>query len=188
MKLRHGVVGKCSLLIVFLLFGPPFSFAEITVQPDFQGTVLITFPNGDIALVEKGDPLPEIPPGSTIEVFGGHATVAAGGEDSVKVSCLGHQGVVGGGCSVEVNCGEKSGLFTMLKGTGRVTDQNGNEQALNEGEEYPIEIFPGPATETTGETTPPTAAGEPTGGPPAGGDLGEDPPVDSRSLEASISQ
>ena len=177
-----------SLFLLFLFLLTSRSYAKVILQPDFEGTVLITSSSGEITLIEPGQPIPEIPSGSTIEVFRGHLTVAADGPDTIKVACLGHQGIAsGGGASVGLSCGENSGAFKMLKGSGSAIDPSGKEQALEEGKEYPIKVSSAGETQGQGEA-PATAAGEPTGGPPAGGGLGEAPPIDSRSIESSPSQ
>ena len=147
---------------------------------------MITFPNGEMTLLEPGNPIPEIPADAVLEVFGGQFTVKTDKGEAVKVSCLGHQGTAEGGSSVTLSCRENSGVFRMIKGSARLVDQNGKEIALEEGKDYPLKIFPD--QNQPPQAAPATAAGTPTGGPPAGGDLGDAPAVDSRSVESSPSQ
>lgn len=148
--------------------------AVISVDPSFQGTLMIVFPGGEILLVEPGEDLPEIPPQSTIQVFDGQATIKTDG-DEVNVACLGQTGKAAG--AVNLQCGPDAGVLKVLAGKAGVSDPTGKVVNVNEGEEYSIVPVPGSAL--------PTGAGEEAGGPGISGALGDEPPVDSRSIEAS---
>lgn len=151
--------------------------AKIAIQPDFKGTIVITDPKGEISLLEVGDKIPEIASKSTVEVFDGDFTIAAEAGDSVQISCLDHEAALAEGSSASLACGEDSGLLKSLKGTISVTDPDGKTTPVEEGKEYPIKAG--------GKKAPATAAAAPEAGPAAGGDLGDAPPVDSRSVESS---
>ncbi len=152
--------------------------AKITVNPDFQGTLLVTFPDGKVQMYDAGEALPDIPSGSSIEVFGGKMTVSTDEGDSVKVSCLGSEGGVGGGGSATVGCGENEGKLSVIKGTVQMTSPDGSTKNLTEGQDYSIK-----SNEGTDQASPATSEGNPLGTPAP-----EVNPPDSRSLEASPSQ
>jgi len=132
-------------------------WARITIDPSFTGTLILTSPNGEVTLFEAGDPLPEITPKSTIEVFDGVFTMHTQTGDEVSVGCFGDGHSVGGGSTASLGCGENSGLLKV------------------DGKEFPIAGVQAPA-----ETAPPTAASNPTGVP-----TDQDTVPDSRNLQAS---
>ncbi len=159
-------------------FSGALTCGAIQVQPDFQGTLLITFPDGNVQFVNAGENLPDIPSGSTVEIFSGQLTVSAEPGESVTISCLGTSAGVGGGGSASVSCGEDSGSVKALSGNATIADQNGNTSELAEGSEFTIGApSPGPDAE-------PTAAGDEPGTP---ADTGGGPEPDSRSIESSPS-
>ena len=174
MKTKRSLVIACLLITILAL---P-AFAEIALESNFTGTVLITFPSGEIALVGAGESIPPIPPGSTIEVLDGKVTVRTGQSDAVKLSCLGHEGTAGGNASVECSCGGDSGLLKINKGSLNVVDREGKQTNLQEGSEYAIQVG-------APEKAPATAAGDTPGGSPLPGSLASEPPVDSRNIESS---
>ena len=132
------------------------SFAAITVDADFTGTLILTAPDGNVTLFEAGDKLPVITEGATLEVFDGAFNVHTGGSDHVQVGCFGQNQTTGGGASASLSCGES-------KGTLKIGDK-----------EYTLSAQPE-------EKPAPTAASEPTGVPLDGGT----PNPDSRSIQAS---
>lgn len=154
------------------------AFAEIALNSNFTGTVLITFPSGEIALVGTGEPVPPIPPGSTVEVLEGQVTVQTGQGDTVKLSCLGSEGLAGGDSSVVLSCGGDSGLLKILQGSLDLVNREGKETNLQEGSEYTIRVG-------APKAAPATAAGDTLGGSPLPGSLASEPPVDSRNIESS---
>ncbi len=160
-----------AFLALFLWVFP--AQAKITLNNDFKGTIVITLPNGEISLIEPGDPVPEIPSGSTLEVFDGNFTLATQEGDTVQLTCLGSAIGVGGGGSASLSCAEETGLLKVLTGSAHVKGPTDKESDVAAGTEY---AFKG------GETTdaPPTAATDPTGLP-----LAEDQPIDSRSIDSS---
>lgn len=150
--------------------------AKITINSDFEGTVVITFPNGEIALIEPGDPIPEIPQGSTLEVFDGTFTVTTEEGDQCQISCLEHSATASDGASASLSCAEESGVLKVTAGSIPIVTPAGTVSDVVAGTEYPIQA--GGA-----EQAPATAATEPAGTP-----VGDDaPPADSRSIESSPS-
>lgn len=176
MSRKRILILGVGVLFFSLMAGPVFS--EIILEPNFSGTLLITFPNGEITFIGPGEPIPEIPANSLVEVLEGQVTIHAGEGDTVNVSCLGEGGAAQGGSSVALTCGSDSGLLKVLQGSFNLVDREGNETNLSEGAEYPIQL--GEPSEA-----PPTAGLETRGGPPVGGDLAAEPPVDSRDVESS---
>jgi len=170
--------------VIFLWTVLPASlFAKITLDPDFKGTVVITSPDGELILLEPGDEVPDIVPGSTVEVFDGSATLHTEANDSIQASCLGNDFAVAAGDAASLSCGEETGSLKAIKGAIEATDPDGKTFEIAEGVEHAIKSRPGEP-----KKAPPAAAGEPPGGPPAEGALGETDVPDSRSLEASPSQ
>ncbi len=151
--------------------------AEINVDAAFKGTLIITGPKGEIQVLQAGDAIPEIIPGSTIEIFDGTLTVKNGENDDVTVSCLKTGIAVGGGGSATVTCGAESGTLAVIKNSVKFIKDAGTT-ALEEGKEYPITGQSGP------KTAPPTAALDNPNGTP----VANNPPVDSRSIQSSASQ
>ncbi len=152
----------------------PLAAAKIVLQPDFQGSLLITYPNGEIAMLNPGDPIPDIPSGSSIQVFKGSFSVQTEPGDSVKVACLAHEATAAGGASAGVSCSENAGAIEAKKGTLNLVDPTGKTFSIEEGNSYPIALVaPGEA--------PPTFGTEPTAFP----EDDQEVPVDSRSIDAS---
>lgn len=161
------------LYAFFLL--PLTAYSAVSVESGFQGTLVITSPEGEINLYEPGDALPEIQPGSTLEVFDGSFTVAIGASDKVQLACLEHE-IAGADASFKLACGETSGTLTAVKGTATVTKPDGTQATVKEGESYNI-------TPAAAEEAPATAEGD-TLGTEAGNDL---PEVDPTSVSNSPS-
>jgi len=157
-----------------LVFGCPLALAKITIDPGFEGTLVITTPEGDIQLVEPGEPMPEIASGSVIEVFDGTFTLTTEPGDSVEVSCLEHDASVSNGASLALTCGENSGLVKVLLKAVILTDIEGQQFDLAEGAEYQIKV------EDIGDEAPAAAAAEETGSSAL--DL---PTEDSRDIQSS---
>ena len=165
--------------ILIALLVPVIAEAKITVQPDFQGTLLVTFPDGTVQMIDVGEPIPDIPAGSSVEIFAGKMTLSTDPGDSLKLSCLGSEASVGGGSSVSFGCGESEGTLNVAKGTVQVTQADGSQKSLTDGQEYAIKS----QEDTTGQASPPTSEGDSLGTP-----AGEVNPPDSRSMEVSPSQ
>lgn len=180
---------KKYFLIVSLFFLSfivvPSLYAKISVDPSFTGTLLITYPSGEVVLIEPGDPIPDIPSNSILQIFHGQFTVTTEKGDKVQLSCLNHTASVGGGSSAQLSCGdvsENEGVLKALSGAIEIVDAAGQKSTLNEGMDFPIHVT------TVQEETPPTAAPETFGGEPLGDSLGSSSPVDSRGIESSPSQ
>lgn len=170
-----------AVFVFFAVFFQVFSLmAAPVIQPEFEGVLVVTSPAGDLTLLEPGEKIPAIVSDSVIEVFDGSFTVTTGQGDKVTGSCLNHKVKIENGASVKISGTENSGLVTVLEGEATVIDPSGKIRLLKKGEEYPISL-----TVVTESPAPTTAAGEPLGGPPAGGDLGQVAPPDSRNLQSS---
>ncbi|HLD50304.1 MAG TPA: hypothetical protein VJC08_03825 [bacterium] len=167
-----------AAMLLAALLTPAIAEAKITVQPDFLGTLLVTFPDGSVQMIDVGEPIPDIPPGSSVEIFAGKMSISTDPGDSLKLSCLGSEASVGGGSSVSFGCGESEGALSVTKGAVQVTQTDGSEKSITDGQEYVIK-----SQEGTGQASPPTAEGDSLGTP-----VGEVNPPDSRSMEVSPSQ
>ncbi|MBI3307291.1 MAG: hypothetical protein HYZ84_05775 [Candidatus Omnitrophica bacterium] len=169
---------KIAVFGIMSLFFCSAQTYAMTINPDFQGTLVVTSPAGEVNLINAGEPVPDLVSNSIIEVLNGEFTIATAENESVQLSCHGASVSVDGGSSASLSCGGDSGLLKALKGSVTVLDAAGKKIVLAEGEEYSI---------GSGEKkkAPATAAGEPTGGAPIGGGLAQNTPVDSRSLESS---
>ena len=172
MKMKPSLKVSSLLFILSLIAFP--AFAKVTVDPGFQGSLMITTPDGDVQLVEPGQTLPEIAPNSLSEVFNGQITLSTDEGESVLLSCLGTEASVGGGSSATLACSEEAGNLKVTKGSAHVKDPAGNEKDVPEGQEYPITL--------TEATAAPTGQGEETGTETETGNEGV---PDSRSIEAS---
>lgn len=163
--------------VLATLLIPAFAEAKISVNPDFEGTLLITFPDGKVQMYDPGEALPEIPSGSSIELFGGKMVVSTDAGDSLKLSLLGTEAQVAGNSSIAVSSGESDGKLSVVKGSLQVTQADGSQKGVPEGEEYTVTSNEGT------DSVPATSEGAPLGTP------AEDVnPPDSRSMEASPAQ
>ena len=159
------------LPVAVLILHPPFVFADTTVSclgysfsvpgdialdGQFQGTLMVTTPTGEVILVNEGDPVPTIPSGSTVEIFKGQANFKAGGKEAVDLAC-------------EKDT-EGTGEAKILTDGINVSDPAGDSKILQTGVVYPISILEAPPT---GQT------------PPEGTPVGDLPPVDNRNVPQS---
>ena len=171
---------KYVLCLGLILLGvAPAAHAKVTVQPDFEGTLLITAPDGKVSMIEKGEALPEIASGSKIEIFGGQMTVNTEEGDKLSCVCGVHEGTLAGAATVDVSCQESGSSIKAVKGTITLTDDKGTQRQIAEGSEQVLK-----GTDDSGETAPETEAGKEIGTEVDPGS----PPVDSRSVEASPNQ
>ena len=165
----------------FLMLITVPSYAKPAIQSNFTGTLSATLPDGKVILVEPGEKIPEISPGSTIEVFNGQFSIDAEEQDHIKLACLNHHmsllGLQFTEAKVSLRCEECSGRLKVIKGSVKLIDSDGKEWMIQEGKEYGIY--------GCGEKAPPTEEGTPSGGAAARGDLAKEPPVDSRNIETS---
>ncbi len=159
-----------------LMAFPVLSYAEITVSPDFEGSLVITSPDGTTEIFNSGDKLPVITSGSTITVMGGEAEISTGGDEKVNCNCLGANFDLPGASAVKLTCGTKTGNLEVTKGTTVVKSPAGDEKNLNSGDQYPI----APGDSNAAE---PTAAGESFGITPPG-----DSEPNSRDMAVSPGQ
>lgn len=125
--------------------------AAVVVGDDFQGTLVVTSPDGEIELVDAGDAVPQISSGSLVEIFDGIFSLKTEGSDSVEAACLGYIAAVGSGGSVTLSCGEESGLLNVLAGLIKVTDENGNIVELKAGESMQLILSGSPLAAPTAD-------------------------------------
>lgn len=171
-KLRYT---SCFLtFVVFFLFALP-AYADVRIQENFSGLLVVTSPAGDVIILEQGDPLPVIAQGASLEIYDGRFEVTTGAGEKVSLFCLNHDITVADGASAALTCHEESGSLEVLKGTVHMVDDQGVESDLPEGTVYPIK-----AGEP--ELAPPTGAGD-MGGFPATEPVGD---VDSRNIEEEV--
>lgn len=164
-------------LFAFLAFSASPGFAAVSVDPQFEGTLVITSPDGEINLIEPGDAVPAIANESIIEVFDGKFKVTTSEGDKISVSCLEHETVLSGAASLTLSCGENSGKIVVETGVVTLTDDEGKTVTLNPGDTYDIQM---PVLSEAA----PTAEGEELGLP---ADETEGDP-DSRNIEIQDSQ
>lgn len=145
----RSVKGLPVLLSLFFL-SIPLAHSAISVDSNFEGTLVLTTPEGEINLYEPGDPLPEIQPGSIIEVFDGSFSLTAGTGDQVQLACLEHD-ISSQGGSMRLACGETTGTLTVVKGSATVTSPDGEQASINEGDTYDINIEVVEEAEATAE-------------------------------------
>jgi len=126
------------LILVFLL--TPGVHAAITLEPDFSGTVILTLPDGEIAFLEPGDRVPEIPSGSQIEVIEGSATIRTEEGDSATIALIDHDVVVENGSSVTVEDQGVSATLKVLKGQAELIDFEGGSEILQTGSQRTVGI------------------------------------------------
>jgi len=171
-------------ILCFFVFWAAFSSfasANISIEDDSEGTLLMSFPDGTIEVIEPGDKIPKIPSGSSIEVFDGHVTAMTEQKDNLIMDCCGYEAKLEDGDSAHLICAEKNGCLEALNGEIPLTDTQGNTiiipTDLPEGEkQYCFEC--GELLEAA-----PTAAGDTLGRSLEP----EEPPVDSRSIDVSPS-
>lgn len=151
--------------------------AAITIDSGFEGSIVISYPDGNTEILNPGDAIPQIPSGSTVTVMGGKAKISTDGQgDQVQCNCLGADFDLSGTSSVQLTCGDKSGNLEVLGGRVQARS-SGDTKNLQSGDEYPI---------LSGDAQ---AAPEPTA---AGESLGVDSPGDaepnSRDMAVSPGQ
>ena len=153
------------------------SYAAITIAQDFEGSIVITYPDGNTEILNQGDAIPQIPSGATVTVLGGKANISTDAQgDQVKCNCLGADFDLGGASSVQLTCGDKSGSLEVLGGQVDAL-AGGESKKLQPGDKYPI--LSGDAQ----ASAEPTAAGESLGVTPEG-----DTEPNSRDMAVSPGQ
>lgn len=169
------MIGFAALLIIGTL---PNAFAKITLQPDFEGSVMITTPEGKVTVLSPGDPIPDIPSQSKIEVFDGNMKVQTEDGDTAVCACGGNEGAMSGGASAQINCQESEASIEVLEGKLILRDEAGQTSTLEKGTQKELTLQP--ETKKAAET----GAGNEIGAPVDSGI----PPVDSRSIDSSPNQ
>jgi hypothetical protein len=175
---RSPILFLATLMFALLCATGPVR-ADVSVAKEFEGTLVVTFPDGEIELLEAGDNIPAIPSQAVLEIFDGSFSVVTGDKDSIDVACLDHTGSAGAGTSLTLSCLETSGLLKVAAGNVSLRTPDGKIVQLGAGDEYAIQL-PG-----LPQAAPATAAGE--DNQVARGIAGEDtnPPVDPRGIDPS---
>ena len=170
-------------MLFLFLTGLIFSvsgYAAVTIDSQFEGTLVITSPDGEINLIEPGDALPTIANDSIIEVFDGKFKLTSVEGDKVSVSCLEHEGAVSAAAVLTLSCGESSGQLKVETGTVSMVDDEGKPVEVKAGETYDIKM---PALQ---EAAPATAEGQELGLPAS--DNAADVNPDSRNIQIQDNQ
>jgi hypothetical protein len=143
-----------AVLIISVIVSPS-SWAKVTIDPSFTGTLIVTLADGSVSIYESGDPLPKIPQGAMIEIFDGAVSIQTEAGDQVQLGCFGNGQAAGGGSSGELSCGPTSGLLKM------------------DGKEYSFSSTQAQEAEPTADSNQPGVPSD------------QDPAPDSRSIQAS---
>lgn len=175
--IHRAIKGTLVIGFSLVLVTAP-AFAKVSIDPDFKGSLLITGPDGNVSMLEQGESVPgTVSAESVVEVLAGQANISVDDGEKTTASCLGSQMTLVGACSVNLVCGEKSGVLKVTTGTVTVLDENGKPRTLNAGDEYPIKSNDAKTADPTAETTQNSL-------PADGEDFGAPPPVDARNVEA----
>ncbi|MBI3316509.1 MAG: hypothetical protein HYZ85_00700 [Candidatus Omnitrophica bacterium] len=166
------------ILWVTAVFNVSSSWAKITVDPAFQGTLVITSESGEISLYEVGESIGEIPQGASLEVFDGSFQLTLEAGDKISVECLTYTFDAQGPSSLTLTCGENEGTLEAVKGDIKGVSPEGEALQIKEGTAFPLKW-----TDDAGEV-PPTAEGETVATTPEPSDPA---PPDSRSIQSSPS-
>jgi hypothetical protein len=134
-----SIWGSLVLFLVSLLV-PAMANAAVVVETNFQGTLVITTPEGEINLVEPGDAIPEIKSGSILEVFDGQFKVTTAEGDSVELSCLENDAAATGAAALVLACGESTGSLKVETGKATVVDPTGQQIELAAGATHEIKL------------------------------------------------
>jgi len=151
--MKKSLLRKSILLLGIVILPASSLLAAVTVDPGFQGTLVITTPEGEINLVEPGDAIPEIQSGSILEVFDGEFRVTLGEGDEIELSCLENDASASGSASVVLSCGESNGMLKVESGSVTLIDPAGEQIDLAAGSTHEIVL-------TAIEEAPATAEGD----------------------------
>ncbi len=179
MKNHRSIASMFFLFLTGLIFSAS-GYAAVTIDGQFEGTLVITSPDGEINLIEPGDAIPTIANDSIVEVFDGKFKLTAVEGDKVSISCLEHEGAIAAAASVTLSCGESSGQLKVEAGTVSMMDDEGKPVEVKAGETYDIKM---PALQ---EAAPATAEGQELGLPAT--DAAVDVNPDSRNIQIQDNQ
>ena len=180
---------KRSLFFLFLfLLGGVSAFAKVSVT-EHAGTLVVTLPNGEIKLIDKGEALPDIPTQTKLEILDGNISATAEDGDSIVVACLRHEANLAGGVSGKVVCTPQLSQIEAVDGVIVIVDPNGKQITIDSKDpNNKIFKIEGEAPGGAKKKVPPTEAGGLPGSPASTGIAGEGTPVDSRDIESSPGQ
>ncbi|HTL47450.1 MAG TPA: hypothetical protein VL688_05245 [Verrucomicrobiae bacterium] len=150
---KFSIWGHFVLFIASLVFLPAMAQAAIVVDANFQGTLVITTPEGEINLVEPGDAIPEIKSGSILEVFDGQFKVTTAEGDNVELSCLENDASASGASALVLACGDNAGSLKVETGNATIVDPSGQQIQVPAGTTHEIKL-------TVTEEADATAAGD----------------------------
>lgn len=139
MKTYRHLTTSAVLFFLCAVFASA-GYSAVSIDPQFEGTLVITSPDGEINLIEPGDAVPTIVNESIVEVFDGKFKVTTAEGDKISVSCLEHEAVLNGAASVTLSCGENSGKLLVETGSVSLTDDEGKSVTLNAGESFDIQM------------------------------------------------
>lgn len=140
------------------------SAAAISLQPEtdpqyltpagsiFKGTLVLTYPDGNVGIVEAGDAIPSIPSGSVLEIFDGHMRVATQEGDEASISILGYEFKIGNGAIVTAVASESEGLLIVHSGYAMIKDSKGEWIRIEAPATYPIKLGQVLTAQPTAET------------------------------------
>ncbi len=111
---------------------------EISTDQVFTGTLVLTYPDGRIEILEPGDEIPSIPSGSTLEIFDGHMRVVTQEGDSVSAGCLGQEFQVSNGASATISCGQQEGKIAVLSNFVTFVGEDGQQKTVAAPDVLPI--------------------------------------------------
>ena len=126
-----------TVVIFVLMFISPFAFAAIAVE-DLTGTLSVKTPTGEVITVEPGQPIPQIPSGSTIEVITGSANISVSGTDVANLLINNSTVAVKDGSKVGVTVDLRTGNATInvIAGSVEVLQPDGTTQTISKGSQF----------------------------------------------------
>ena len=123
--------------IFVVIFATPSAFAAIAVE-NLTGTLSIKTPTGEVMTVEAGQPIPQIPSGSTIELITGSANISVSGTDVANFLINNSTVVLKDGSKVGVTIDLQTGNATInvIAGSVEVLQPDGTTQTINAGSQF----------------------------------------------------
>ena len=123
--------------VFVFIFANESAFAAIVVE-NLTGTLSIKTPTGEVITVEPGQPIPQIPNGSNIELITGTADISASGTDVVNLLINNSTAVVKDGAKVSVTVELRTGdaVMNVMTGSVQVTQPDGTIQTISQGSHF----------------------------------------------------
>jgi len=150
MPLQFSAHRTVFLLLCLSLIMVP-AYAAVTLEQDsdstlgtdlgvFKGTIVLTYPDGRIVILEPGEPLPEIPSGSAMEIFDGHFMIRTEEGDNVTIGALGFTFQAGNGSTATLISNETEGRVIVRSGFVTLTDEAGETITIQAPNEFPFVV------------------------------------------------